>query len=83
MELKALLNDVQALLNVITTSDKRSIGSINNIYFCLLDSKWCDNLSVEVRHHLTSAIYSEGNDRCTTCGGKKNENPWCSNSFHL
>ena len=24
---------------------------------------------------------SEG--RCSTCGGRKNDNPYCSNSFHL
>lgn len=32
---------------------------------------------------LTNAMHSNDEDRCTTCGGKKDENPWCSNSFHL
>ena len=31
----------------------------------------------------TSAMHSDGEGRCSTCGGRKNENPWCSNSFHL
>jgi hypothetical protein len=26
---------------------------------------------------------ADAKGRCSTCGGRKNENPWCSNSFHL
>lgn len=59
MELKNLLNDVKKLLDVITSSRKGSIGSIDNIYLCQLDSNWCDDLSVKLQRHLTNAMHSD------------------------
>jgi len=82
MELNDLLNDLQELLNVITTSRKGSIGSINNIYLCQLDSKWCNNLSAEVQRHLTPAAPdAEGCIHCDSGEGIPsafNYCPYCS-----
>jgi len=36
--------------------------------------------------HIIASQHSAAPDsegKCSTCGGRKNENPYCSNSFHL